>query len=893
MAKVVKIAKEHSLPSSIYHGPLSLYKTDNDILFNSWCNNVYGRLTDTHLCCYQNGAKRSNTITFKLAIDNIVSIEDTSDSVKQPFITIKTKEHDDIYLSASYKSMSQWYSALCNAICEYKNSIDTLKSFDESIPIPDPLMCPICHEIYTNPVKNTSGHTYCYQKCILPWYKKSIHVLRNIKDETHSKSVHDPKTNCPLPQGCLLLIPDFKCLIETYRHINPQGVPEADRIKYMRYDAYLNHYRKKLVQKPLHTAIHQHVIKIGANDDGLFTSEKLRPVVDEIWRLFDIQSRVDGMIESSVADWNASYGQIVPFEWAKAELDDSSPVSLAADHKKIMANEMMKDYGIDEAFEGLLHEIEIDAFVSDIIAVLIQHVANVPFMNGNCALKMIDETKEKMIAMILRRQEEIRERYAATNTSSTDNDGEDVDTQTQQSNVITIDTNHQIWWEDNMRCVREMFSFVKKGETFEVIFEDTAGELTRNKLLRFLQFGGFDRPVSIQKTLYKGMAKKLQYEILKLSSGLQQDTYVHATYKCTNYWKYVMEVGAIKNPDRNKKGYRDYLWLKVRLRLNYDEELSKFDYGTGSRNAKHKLKKELRNQLAHHLGLSHRHYIHIHDIYSGSIMVIVGLSIGGFAFLAEKIYMCSSIHNGNHQKWLTPKKSAVASAAASSAVLGIVGAVAGYHHPDHALGKLIMDTPVGDDIAHRLSLSAGPIGAIVGGLAGVVLAGAVFTVCIGYAQCKKNEVTRAAAKERHRSSYTADESDDEVRVRIPLSSQEPNPSESTYLSLLSEKNELEEPLSATHHSSTAQSHWKEQFVMKTICYSATQSLESALELGARKILLDCGHEFEQEDVDTSSEYLVTCLECGKRSHVVKERGGGAISYRHIFEHSNEQTLNKQ
>ena len=134
------------------------------------------------------------------------------------------------------------------------------------------------------------------------------------------------------------------------------------------------------------------------------------------------------------------------------------------------------------------------------------------------------------------------------------------------------------------------------------------------------------------------MAEKLKYEILKLSSKSES---ISAPQKRsrnggkTDYWRYIIFAESIDIPDKKEKKYRDYLWLRVKLGLNYKKELNKFDHGTGSKNAKHTLKLILREQLALHLGLNH--YIKIHDIYQEAFLII-GISMEFNFLLATFIW---------------------------------------------------------------------------------------------------------------------------------------------------------------------------------------------------------------------------------------------------------------
>ena len=558
------------------------------------------------------------------------------------FLIIETRQHGYIKLfSLSKKSndVDHWFHNLAVAHKNYKSNIihtsnkqiiDTADSKSDDDNLPSDIQCNICLGPLTNPVKNSIGNTYCYQ-CISNHYNTKISKsIQDVKKGEDAKEITDPKFNKALPQNLLLLIPDFEKLIKLYEYKTNKKIHTEDRDKLMKFNDYLNKYRKHLLQKPLEKDVHENMINIGLKGDGLFDKCNLKPIVDEIWRLFDLQDRIDQIIAMGVGFWNQSYGRSVHYEW-KAPKFDTPPMK----RNKDMANDIMQQYGIDDKFD--VYGLQIDQFVADIMEIIAK---NVNKQSHGSKETMVMEIKDKISTKILMKQQEIRKNYADGDDPENKNDNSEII----DKNVVKIDGEHQIWYRDNMACIREMMEFVKKGESFELIYDDKHGEITRDKLCAFLEFGGFNQPGKVQKILYQNMAEKLKYEILKISKKLQEkDDYKG---KNTNYWRHVIKVESIKNPDRKRKEYRDYLWLKVKLGLNYEEELSKFDHGTGSKNAKMKLKSALKNQLAKHLGLTHKHYIKIHDLKSGSVIVFIGMAVLGLVFIAEKFYMGATIRNG-------------------------------------------------------------------------------------------------------------------------------------------------------------------------------------------------------------------------------------------------------
>ena len=117
---------------------------------------------------------------------------------------------------------------------------------------------------------------------------------------------------------------------------------------------------------------------------------------------------------------------------------------------KNMANDIMKNYEIDDQFECLLHELEIDQFVADIVEIMIKN--STKEMNGNKD-KMIHD--KMMTAVILYKQQKIRKNY----TDDDDPERKHNESKTMDTNVVKLDNQHQIWWADNMRCIREMIGF--------------------------------------------------------------------------------------------------------------------------------------------------------------------------------------------------------------------------------------------------------------------------------------------------------------------------------------------------------------------------------------------------------------------------------------------------
>ena len=245
---------------------------------------------------------------------------------------------------------------------EYKSEDD-----DDDDNLPPDLQCNICFRIFTNPVKNTMGNTYCY-KCITDWYSRSIKLLVEEKNEENIRDIQDPKTNCPLPQNCLLLIPDFEKLVNIYQYKQGTEIGEDDKKKLLKFDEYLNKYRQYLVKRPLERSFHDDMINIGCEGDGLFTKQNLKQVVDEIWRLFDLQDRIDQIIKIGVGFWNQTYGHSLHFEFISPKFE-----FIPTKRDKNIANDMMQQYGIDDAFD--VYSLEIDQFVADIVEIMAKNAS--------------------------------------------------------------------------------------------------------------------------------------------------------------------------------------------------------------------------------------------------------------------------------------------------------------------------------------------------------------------------------------------------------------------------------------------------------------------------------------------------------------------------------------
>ena len=80
--------------------------------------------------------------------------------------------------------------------------------------------------------------------------------------------------------------------------------------------------------------------------------------------------------------------------------------------------------------------------------------------------------------------------------------------------------------------------------------------------------------------------------------------------------------------------------------------------------------------------------------------------------------------------------------AASAALLGSVGALEGCTQTNGALGKLILNTNYGHIIGAKLPISAGLMGAIVGGLANYISWNCIFWFRFVSIQEYKNNTTQ-------------------------------------------------------------------------------------------------------------------------------------------------------
>ena len=77
--------------------------------------------------------------------------------------------------------------------------------------------------------------------------------------------------------------------------------------------------------------------------------------------------------------------------------------------------------------------------------------------------------------------------------------------------------------------------------------------------------------------------------------------------------------------------------------------------------------------------------------------------------------------------------------------------------------------------------------------------------------------------------------------------------------------------------------WQGAFKMRTQSFTESETIDWNENMKNRRVKLECGHEFEIENVETGADYHVTCTECKQQCLVIKEKGGGSISYRFVYQ----------
>ena len=270
-----------------------------------------------------------------------------------------------------------------------------------------------------------------------------------------------------------------------------------------------------------------------------------------------------------------------------------------------------------------------------------------------------------------------------------------------------------------------------------------------------------------------------------------------------------------------------------------------------------------------------------------------------------------------------PRKKAIALGAFSGAILGGVGAWEGYRlmENDHALAQLITHSKYGGMIGTRLGLTAGPLGAIIGGLAGVILAGVAFSGLILYATRQKriqnanNRIVNIVNNDNQQNQpLIGDENGNHGNGVIPAQPSSTNvlsvsrnltlprpdssapvdvlvhhprndavaASLSTDLSDFSLPQHDDDEKKDVNDESSVKDTWSASFRFRSRAYTLSESIDDDI-IDGRRVRLECGHEYDIQDVDTGSDYLVTCTNCGQQSHVMREDGGGAISYRFVYQ----------
>ena len=204
----------------------------------------------------------------------IIYIHCSSQSIKQGWIKTFEKSCSRFILSKELKFIKQQAEKLGfdetqieNTLIEYHKKYDTVYNVevflnmilnsdqssnyqndhndddDKKEQDDEDTICGICHEEYTNPVKNIHNKIYCLN-CIKSWYEI-------IKEE--QTEIRDPLTNQRLPQHCRLLIPYFSKMVQVWnskqhRHSSQQRISVQIQRKIKELDSKLNAKRIQILE---------------------------------------------------------------------------------------------------------------------------------------------------------------------------------------------------------------------------------------------------------------------------------------------------------------------------------------------------------------------------------------------------------------------------------------------------------------------------------------------------------------------------------------------------------------------------------------------------------------------------------------------------------------------